>query len=143
MTSVGFSSDGTRIVSGSNDMSVRVWDASTVAELGIPNGHSAIVFSVAFSSNSTRIVSGSDDRFVRLWDASTGKELRRLEGHSDHVYSVAFSGDGTRIVSGSSDNSVRVWIWSPTAILGNFHVLEVGSYQYLIIDASCGCHQKL
>jgi WD40 repeat protein len=62
--SVAFSSDGTRIVFGSEDRSVRVWDASTGAELKILNGHTGWVRSVAFSSDGTGMASGSDDR----WD---------------------------------------------------------------------------
>jgi WD40 repeat protein len=107
--SVAFSSDGTRIVSGSFDKSVRVWDASTGAEMTRLNGHTSFVNSVAFSSDGTRIVSGSEDESVRVWDASTGAEMTRLNGHTSGVISVAFSSDGTRIVSGSYDKSVRVW----------------------------------
>ena len=107
--SVAFSSDGTRIVSGSYDKSVRVWDASTGAELMRVNGHTSYVNSAAFSNDGTRIVSGSDGKSVRVWDASTGAKLMKLNGHTDPVNSVAFSGDGTRVVSGSDDKSVRVW----------------------------------
>jgi len=106
---VAFSRDGTRIVSGSYDNSVRVWDASTGAELNTLKGHTNSVNSVAFSRDSTRIVSGSDDESVRVWDVSTGVELNMLKGHTGWVNSVAFSRDGTRIVSGSDDESVRVW----------------------------------
>ena len=107
--SVTFSTDGTRIISGSDDNSVRVWDASTGAELKVLEGHTHFVWSVAFSADGTRIVSGSADKSVRVWDASTGAELKVLEGHTNIVWSVAFSTDGTRIVSGSGDESVRVW----------------------------------
>jgi WD40 repeat protein len=107
--SAAFSSDGTRIVSGSEDKSVRVWDASTGAELKVLNGHTGYVYSTAFSSDGTCIVSGSSDKSVRVWDASTGAELKVLNGHTEAVWSAAFSSDGTRIVSGSSDKSVRVW----------------------------------
>ena len=110
--SVALSSDGTRIVSGSMDKSVRVWDASTGstgAELGTLNGHTKGVTSIAFSSDGRRIVSGSWDNSVRMWDASTGAELKTLNGHTENVLSVAFSSDGTRIVSGSGDQSVGVW----------------------------------
>jgi WD40 repeat protein len=109
VNSVAFSSDGTQIVSGSVDNSVRVWDASTGVELKELKGHTSWVYSVAFSSDGTRIVSGSSDNSVRVWDVSTGVELKELKGHTHRVNSVAFSSDGTRIVSGSSDNSVRVW----------------------------------
>jgi WD40 repeat protein len=107
--SVAFSHDGTRIVSGSSDNSVRVWDAATGEEVRTLKGHTSSVFSVAFSHDGTRIVSGSRDNSVRVWDAATGEEVRTLKGHTSSVNSVAFSHDGTRIVSGSEDNSVRVW----------------------------------
>ncbi|TFK17156.1 WD40 repeat-like protein, partial [Coprinopsis marcescibilis] len=107
---VGFSSDGTRIVSGSEDKSVRVWDASTGEMLKELEGHTGSVFSVGFSHDGTRIISGSADESVRVWDASTGQMLKKLEGHTGSVLSVGFSRDETRIVSGSHDeSSVRVW----------------------------------
>ena len=107
--SVAFSPDGTRIVSGGKDSSVRVWDASTGAELNVLNGHCGAVGSVAFSTDGTRVISGSADSSVRVWDASTGAQLNVLNGHIYGVSSVAFSSDSNHIVSGSFDKSVRVW----------------------------------
>ncbi|KAL0952331.1 hypothetical protein HGRIS_006611 [Hohenbuehelia grisea] len=109
--SAAFSPDGTRIVSGSYDQTIRVWDASTGHTTMPPlEGHSDTVISAAFSPDGTRIVSGSSDSTIRVWDASTGHPtMPPLEGHSDKVTSVAFSPDGTRIVSGSSDRTIRVW----------------------------------
>jgi WD40 repeat protein len=69
IVSVAFSNDGAQIVSGSNDGSVHVWNASTGAALQQLNGHTYTVNSVAFSYDGTRIVSGSFDKSVRVWDA--------------------------------------------------------------------------
>ena len=107
--SVAFSSDGTQIVSGSNDYSVRLWDVLTGVEVKVLKGHTSSVFSVAFSSDGMQIVSGSNDNSVRLWDVSTGAEVKVLKGHTHSVNSVAFSSDGMQIVSGSFDESVRLW----------------------------------
>ena len=71
--------DYIRIVSGSEDKTVRVWDASTGESLQVPEGHPGGVNSVAFNRDGTRIVSGSVDE-VRVWDASTGESLQVLEG---------------------------------------------------------------
>jgi WD40 repeat protein len=85
VNSVAFSLDGTRVVCGSRDKTVQLWDAGTGALLQTLEGHSARVHSVAFSPDGTRVVSGSCDQTVRLWDAGTGALLQTLEGHSDRV----------------------------------------------------------
>ncbi|KAE9400478.1 WD40 repeat-like protein [Gymnopus androsaceus JB14] len=109
--SVAFSPDGRRIVSGSDDHSVQVWDAESGKAVGNPMKAYAGQFkSVAFSPDGQRIVSGSDDGSVLVWDAESGKAVGKpMKGHTDQVNSVAFSPDGRRIVSGSSEHSVQVW----------------------------------
>ena len=71
---MAFSPDGRRIVSGSDDKTVKVWDAATGQETLTLKGHTGEVHSVAFSPDGRRIVSGSYDGTVKVWDASTGQE---------------------------------------------------------------------
>ncbi|NUQ65476.1 MAG: DUF4062 domain-containing protein, partial [Pirellulales bacterium] len=106
---VAFSPGGDRIVSGSEDKTVRVWDATSGAELAVLRGHEDYVRGVAFSPGGDRIVSGSDDKTVRVWDASGGAELALLRGHEHYVFGEVFSADGDRIVSRSNDRTARVW----------------------------------
>ena len=99
MNSVAFSRDGTRIVSGSRDKTLRLWDAKSSQPIRPLQGHKYSVTSVAFSPDGTRTVSGSDDKTLRLWDAKSGQPIgAQLQGHKFRVTSVAFSPDGTRIV---------------------------------------------
>jgi WD40 repeat protein len=108
---VAFSPDGNRIVSGSMDNTLRLWDVATGQLIGQPmSGHTNVVLSVAFSHDGTRIASGGYDHTVRLWDAATGNDIGQpMTGNTGPVASVAFSPDGTRIVSGGGDGIVRLW----------------------------------
>ena len=64
--SVGFSPDGTHVVSGCWDSSVRIWNATTGEIERILMEHTNGVLSVAFSPDGTRIVSGSADHSIRI-----------------------------------------------------------------------------
>src|SRR5262249_12695053 len=64
-----FSPDGTRVVTGGKDKTVRIWDASTGVELGVLNGHEDKLGSVSYSPDGSYILSAAADGTARLWDA--------------------------------------------------------------------------
>ncbi|KAF7970638.1 hypothetical protein HWV62_23364 [Athelia sp. TMB] len=134
-TAVAFSPDGRRVVSGSWDKSLRVWDAETGALIAAPfEGHTQYVTSVAFSPGGQWIASGSGDKSVCVWNAETGALIAGpFTGHTDSVNSVAFSPDGQRIASGSNDKSIRIWNSQTGALIaGPFkgHASEVNAVAF-------------
>jgi WD40 repeat protein len=106
---VAFSPDGTRVLTGSQDNTARLWDAATGKAVATLAGHTAPVEAVAFSPDGTRAVTASWDNTARLWDAATGKTVATLTGHSGPLWAVAFSPDGTHVLTGSEDNTARLW----------------------------------
>ncbi len=105
-----FSPDGKRVVTGSSDNTVRVWDAGTAKEMLTLKGHTNRVESVYFSPDGRRVVTGGFDNTAKVWDADNGKEMLTLKGHTGEVTSVCFSPDGAQVLTGSWDRTVKVWL---------------------------------
>jgi len=101
--SVAFNSNGKTIISGSGDMTLKLWDCSwTFIKEFNGKGHTGSVYSVDFSPDGQTIVSGSADGTLKLWDSKTGQEISGFYGksHAGPVYSVDFSPDGKMIIIG-------------------------------------------
>ena len=109
VTSVAISPDGKHIVGGSDEDTIKVWDAYTGRCEQTLQGHQSAVTSIALSPDGKHIVSGSVDNTIKVWDAYTGRCEQTLQGHQSFVTSVALSPDGKRIISGSDDNMIKVW----------------------------------
>ena len=65
--SVAYSPDVKRIISGSGDETVKIWDANTGQCLKTLEGHSDYILSVAYSPDGTKIISGSGDGTIKIW----------------------------------------------------------------------------
>ncbi len=117
VNSAVFSPDGTRIVTASEESTVRIWDAVTGKPLKEPMSHidavkSAMLYSVnsaVFSPDGTKIVTASEDSTARVWDGATGKPWAEPMKHRDSVNSAVFSQDGAKIVTASDDSTARIW----------------------------------
>ena len=112
---VAFSPDSRYVVSGSQDKTARVWEATTGKEVARMT-HDSVVDAVAFSPDGRYVVSGSWDKTARVWEAATGKEVARMI-HDNPVYAVAFSPDSRYVVSGSEDKTARIWHWQPDKLI--------------------------
>ena len=98
--SCAFSPKGDRVLSGSSDNTLKLWDAASGECLRTFSGHGNSVLSCAFSLEGDRVLSGSSDNTLKLWDAASGECLRTFSGHGGWVRSCAFSPKGDRVLSG-------------------------------------------
>ena len=96
-----------RIVSGSGDHTLRVWDSLTGQYLQSLEGHEEEVKCVAVLRDG-KVVSGSVDNTLRVWNPLTGEYIQILEGHTGPINCLSVLPDG-KVVSGSSDHTLRVW----------------------------------
>jgi WD40 repeat protein len=98
--------DRGRVISGSMDTTLRVWDVATGASLQTLTGHSDKVWAVV-ALDGRRVVSRSWYE-LQVWDIATGATLRSLTGHTGSVTALAAL-DAQRVISGSKDGTLSLW----------------------------------
>ncbi|KIJ32997.1 hypothetical protein M422DRAFT_183791, partial [Sphaerobolus stellatus SS14] len=107
---LSFSEDGKKLVSGSFDGSICIWDVLNWTMIGkmarTTKGH---VYSVAFSRDSLYSASSYHDGSVRLWNIKQTPSMIHLKGHLSHIPSLAFAPNNKYLVTASEDATVRVW----------------------------------
>ncbi|XP_032457657.1 F-box/WD repeat-containing protein 7 isoform X4 [Nasonia vitripennis] len=96
---------GNRIVSGSDDNTLKVWSAVTGKCLRTLCGHTGGVWSSQMSG--TTVISGSTDRTLKVWNVETGECIHTMIGHTSTVRCMHLHGN--KVVSGSRDATLRVW----------------------------------
>jgi transcriptional regulator with XRE-family HTH domain len=100
---------GLLVASGSEDGTVKLWNAASGRLLATLHGHMGGVYGVTLSQDGQLVARGSLDGTVKLWDAPSGQLRATLQGHTGTVYGVALSGDRQLAASSSEDGTVKLW----------------------------------
>jgi len=108
VTSLKFSPDGTRLVSGSIDKTIRVWNVEEQETRTVLQGHDEAVLGIACDGQ--RIISGSADTTLKVWLAQGGGDVLTLIGDEDPIAAVAFDTTGTLLAAASNGHGeVRIF----------------------------------
>lgn len=110
VTSVAFSSDGSRLVTASFDHDAALWDVRRGTREKTLVGHVAVVRGAAFSPDGRWVVTAGPTR-AGIWEVGPStlvdSRLFYLAGHRGALTSVAFVGPGWRVFTGGVDGTVR------------------------------------
>jgi NACHT domain- and WD repeat-containing protein len=98
ITCFALTNDSQHVITGSKDMSLKVWQLAGGKLAQVLVGHTDHVSCIA--ANKDLVVSGSRDANLIVWDIKTGSDLHTLTAHLSYVTSVQISADGTLAVSG-------------------------------------------
>ncbi|KAF8880780.1 miller-Dieker lissencephaly protein [Infundibulicybe gibba] len=113
-------SDPSFVLTGSRDMSIKLWDALRGTCLWTFVGHDGWVQALAFHPAGGHFLSVADDHTMRIWDLASGRCIRRIEAHSPFTQCVAWGrapasagGEPDRavnvIATGGTDKLVKIW----------------------------------
>lgn len=104
---LAFTPGGGKLISGSWDSTLMVWDIPGGNLSATLEGHSSSVYSLASYKNGTRAISSSKDGTLRTWDL-TIKSIPGLS--SNHKFAVdALASRNDFVVSGSRDRVICTW----------------------------------
>ena len=109
-TLAGSGSEHERLVSGSDDFSMFLWEPATCKKpIYRMTGHQQLINQVSFSPDTRLIASASFDKSIKVWNSRSGKYICTLRGHVGSVYQVTWSADSRLLLSGSKDTTLKIW----------------------------------
>ena len=101
--------DGTYLVSGAHDRTIKVWTMANMMEYRNMAGHNNFVLKVKVTPNNKNVISSSSDNTMRMWDIEEGKQIAILQGHKGYVKGINIGPNGKYLLSASLDETMRVW----------------------------------
>ncbi|RWS06482.1 Guanine nucleotide-binding protein subunit beta-2-like protein, partial [Dinothrombium tinctorium] len=101
--------DDSKVLTGSADMKIILWDLEKNAKISEFHGHSGDVMSLSLSPDLNTFVSGSVDKTAKLWDIRDVCCKQTFWGHESDVNSVCFHNSGHAFASCSDDKSARLF----------------------------------
>ena len=104
---LAFSPSSSKLASGSEDGTIRIWNTRTGTE--ISSLSSDKTRALAFSVDGKILASGSTDGTIRLWDVAMKTQLKTLEVENDTENVLAISPDNEILASGTHEGVIHLW----------------------------------
>jgi WD40 repeat protein len=121
ITSVGYSPDGQRVVSASEDGTARVWDLASGTSV-VVDPEAGPLASAVLSPDGATLATAGEDGVIRLWDAATGEARGSLGQEGDGaVNDLRYEPDG-RVLASTGDGELRFWDVEERRLLGSLGV---------------------
>ena len=107
LNSVGFSPDGSQVVSQGIDGTYHAWNLATGKTIKTQERYATKLSTVAYSPDKRFYARGTREIYVRK--TKNDRIVRTLKGHKKQITALAFSSDGRSILSGDGGGHLILW----------------------------------
>ncbi|MBX2965570.1 MAG: caspase family protein [Cyclobacteriaceae bacterium] len=133
-----FTPDGSRIISISEDKTIRVWNAENgdmlkKFESQIGDGWEGMLYASALSPDGKLLavsgypVSTEKENYIIIIDVEKGVQVATAIGHTNVINTLSFSGSGLYLASGSDDRTIKIWKVENTPTLKTVATISTNS----------------
>ena len=112
MTTLTYSPDSTRIITGADDGLIKIWDIASGFHIATFTEHSSAVTASQYSKGGNVLFTSSLDGSVRAWDMLRYRNFRTFTAPNRLSFSSLAIDPSAEIVCASSTDSFDIHIWS-------------------------------
>ncbi len=133
-----FTPDAQKLITVSEDKTIRFWDVATGEPLRVlrpPSRESedGMLFAAAISPDGKTLAVGGlsfdeSDPCIYLISLADEQIVRSLKGHEYQILDLSFSADGRRLISGGGDHTARIWNVDTGATIQTLRGHSLGVY---------------
>lgn len=112
MTSLSYSPDSTRIITGSDDGLVKIWDLQSGFHIATFTEHTSAVTSSRYSKRGNILFTSSLDGSIRAWDMLRFRNFRTFTAPTRLSFTDLAIDPSAEIVCASSHDSFDIHLWN-------------------------------
>jgi periodic tryptophan protein 2 len=112
LTTLTYSPDSTRIITGADDGLIKIWDVSSGFHIATFTEHTSAVTASAYSKRGNILFTSSLDGSVRAWDMLRYRNFRTFTAPTRLSFSALAVDPSAEVVCAGSHDSFDIQLWS-------------------------------